>query len=91
MAEQHSEGADDKTASGDVPSVSADGVEPVDPREGLWDPEREKEKRAGSTPVVGTFQPVRRKRSLPKSRVSLALWFIIALVLIVALIGSLWP
>lgn len=91
MAEQHSEGADDKTASGDVPSVSADEVEPVDPREGLWDPEREKEKRAGSTPVVGTFQPVRRKRSLPKSRVSLALWFIIALVLIVALIGSLWP
>ena len=91
MSEQHSEGAGDNAASGDVPSASSDRIQPVDPREGLWDPERKKDERAATTPVAGTSQPVRRKRSLPKSRVSLTLWSMIALVLIVALIGSLWP
>lgn len=42
-----------------------------DHREGLWDPER----------------PATRKRSLPKSRVSPTLWFMIGLVLVAALIG----
>jgi len=91
MAEQHSEGAGDNAASGDVPGASSDRIQPVDPREGLWDPERKKDERAANPLVAGTSQPVRRKRSLPKSRVSLTLWSMIALVLIVALIGSLWP
>ncbi|MDK8591914.1 hypothetical protein [Corynebacterium accolens] len=91
MAEQHSEGAGDNAASGDVPSASSDRIQPVDPREGLWDPERKKDERAANPPVVGASQPVRRKRALPKSRVSLTLWSMITLVLIVALIGSLWP
>jgi len=91
MAEQHSEGAGDNAASGDVPGASSDRIQPVDPREGLWDPERKKDERAANPSVVGTSQPVRRKRALPKSRVSLTLWSMIALVLIIALIGSLWP
>lgn len=45
-----------------------------DPREGLWDPER-------------TVPAAPRKRALPKSRVSLTLWAMIALVVVVALIG----
>ncbi|WP_169833300.1 hypothetical protein [Corynebacterium phocae] len=40
-------------------------------REGLWDPER----------------PVKRKRALPKSRVSAALWVLLALVAATALLG----
>lgn len=91
MAEQHSEGAGDNAASGDVPGASSDRIQPVDPREGLWDPERKKDERTANPPFVGASQPVRRKRALPKSRVSLTLWSMIALVLIVALIGSLWP
>ncbi|QPK78624.1 hypothetical protein G7Y31_08690 [Corynebacterium lizhenjunii] len=43
-----------------------------DPREGLWDPQR-------------PAQP--RKRALPKSRVSLTLWAMFALILIAALVG----
>ena len=89
MAEQHSEGAGDNAASGDVPAASSDRIQPVDPREGLWDPERKKDERAANPPVVGASQPVRRKRALPKSRVSLTLWTMIALVIVVALIG-LW-
>lgn len=46
--------------------------EPSDPREGLWDPERKQ-------------RP--RKRALPKSRVSFALWAMIALVVVVAALG----
>lgn len=46
-----------------------------DPREGLWDPER--------TPELQK----RRKRALPKSRVSPTLWAMIALVFIAALCG----
>ena len=89
MAEQHSEGAGDNAASGDVPGASSDRIQPVDPREGLWDPEHKKDERAANPSVVGTSQPVRRKRALPKSRVSLTLWTMIALVIVVALIG-LW-
>ncbi len=47
---------------------------PEDPREGLWDPERNQ-------------TPAPRKRALPKSRVSLTLWTMIALVVVVAIIG----
>ena len=47
---------------------------PEDPREGLWDPERNQ-------------TPAPRKRALPKSRVSLTLWTMIALVGVVAIIG----
>ncbi|MDO5031052.1 hypothetical protein [Corynebacterium sp.] len=49
---------------------------PQDPREGLWDPERAPQQR--------------RKRALPKSRVGVTLWAMIALVVIVALIGALF-
>ena len=48
---------------------------PDDHREGLWAPERPE-------------QP-QRKRALPKSRVSLTLWLMIALVVVVAVVGLL--
>lgn len=44
-----------------------------DHREGLWDPER--------------TQPPHRKRALPKSRVSVTLWLMIALIVVVAIVG----
>lgn len=44
-----------------------------DHREGLWDPERP--------------QPPHRKRALPKSRVSVTLWLMIALIVVVAVVG----
>lgn len=43
-----------------------------DHREGLWDPER---------------APEKRKRALPKSRVSLTLWLMLGLVVLAAIIG----
>ncbi|MEO5305876.1 MULTISPECIES: hypothetical protein [Corynebacterium] len=46
---------------------------PDDHREGLWDPERS--------------EHVHRKRALPKSRVSVTLWLMIALIVVVAVVG----
>lgn len=48
------------------------------PREGLWQPETTSE-------VAATARPVRRKRALPRSRVSITLRLMIALVVLAAL------
>ncbi len=51
-----------------------------DPREGLWDPERDR----AAAPRV---RAGKRKRALPKSRVSPSLWALIALVIVAAVLG----
>lgn len=59
----------------------AEAGERHDPREGLWDPERPVRRRPAPTPSGP------RKRALPRSRVSLTLWLMIALVIVAALVG----
>ncbi|MCZ9296085.1 hypothetical protein [Corynebacterium yonathiae] len=61
----------------------------ANPREGLWDPEAKRSAQSSTPTTTPGTHPVRRKRALPKSRVSLTLWTMIALVIVVALIG-LW-
>ena len=61
----------------------------ANPREGLWDPEAKRAGQSSGSAARPGAQPVKRKRALPKSRVSLTLWTMIALVIVVALIG-LW-
>ena len=60
----------------------------ANPREGLWDPEAKRAGQSSAATDTPGAQPIKRKRALPKSRVSLTLWTI-ALIIIVALIG-LW-
>ena len=61
----------------------------ANPREGLWDPEAKRAGQSSTSAATPGTQPVKRKRALPKSRVTLTLWTMIALVIVVALIG-LW-
>ena len=61
----------------------------ANPREGLWDPEAKRTSQPSAPATTPGAQPAKRKRALPKSRVSLTLWTMIALVIVVALIG-LW-
>lgn len=61
----------------------------ANPREGLWDPESKRAAQSSAATDTPGAQPIKRKRALPKSRVSLTLWTMIALIIIVALIG-LW-
>ena len=61
----------------------------ANPREGLWDPEAKRAGQSFASAATPGQQPGKRKRALPKSRVSLTLWTMIALVIVVALIG-LW-
>ena len=61
----------------------------ANPREGLWDPEAKHTSQPSAPATTPDAQPAKRKRALPKSRVSLTLWTMIALVIVVALIG-LW-
>lgn len=57
-----------------------------DPREGLWDPERDAAaQHARRRPAPTPSGP--RKRALPKSWVSKSLWILIALVIMAAILG----
>lgn len=65
-------------------------TEEVDPREGLWNPDAPAASRgATGRDSADGGQPVPRKRALPRSRVSLTLWLLVALVIVAGIVGTL--
>lgn len=74
--------------------VGFDDIQPFnldpsyDPREGLWDPERNGEEEVAAVPEPAPPVPVvKRKRALPKSWVKITLRAMFALILLAALWG----